>query len=218
MPRMALVTGLLALAAVLAAGPVPADVVYNSFGPGDTYLTSGGWLIAGSAVSGTGTVKAAAMPFVPTADYYFDSLDLVLARFSGPNIVKIALMSDNANAPGLEMESWTLTNAMGGPSGAVVHVNSASNPQLSSSLQYWVAAFPGDSYTYAKWLPSSTGTVSSVALGDDGNWTLLCRTPGAFRVTGHPGSPEIPEWSSLMLVLAGGLSLAAVRMRRKARP
>jgi len=217
MPRMAIVTGLPALAVALAAGPMSADVVFNSFGPGNTYLTTGGWVVAGSAVSGTGGVKAAAMLFVPTADYYFHSLELVLAGYSGPNIVKIALMADGGNVPGLELESWTLTNAMGGTSGALVHVNSTSNPLLSNNTNYWVAAFPVDNYTYAKWLPNPTGMVSTLALGDEGDWTLLCRAPGVFRVVGHPGSPEIPEWSSPMLALAAGLPLGVARMRQKTR-
>ena len=90
--------------AVLITAAVQADVIYNNFGPGDTYYLGNGWLVAGPD---TGTSQSVAMPFTPSGSYTLDTATVAVGHINGTNSFDLALYDDASGLPGAALETWT---------------------------------------------------------------------------------------------------------------
>src|ERR1043165_2787368 len=101
-------------AALLALGlamPVRGDILYNNFGPGDSYQTGIGWTIS-EASSPVGTTFTQGDSFTVAGSGNFDlpSVTISLQHVLGPNADTLCLYDDAAGLPGASLECWSLSN------------------------------------------------------------------------------------------------------------
>ena len=69
-------TGVLVVLLLGGAAAAKADILFNDYGPTDTYNTNNGWTVAGSAVPGS---NAPAMEFTPLMTEAVSSVDFGLS-------------------------------------------------------------------------------------------------------------------------------------------
>jgi hypothetical protein len=92
-------------------GNARASVIFNDFGAGNSYSTTGGW-----AVFGTGR-GAQTMPFMPVDNFTLTQIDVTLfGNGSAPTAATLTLNSDNGGVPVTILVTWTLNNLPTGPS------------------------------------------------------------------------------------------------------
>src|SRR5262249_50724137 len=117
------------------AGPTRADVIFNNFGPYDSYDPQSGFLV------GTSLSVQEAMAFTPLGgSFTFDRLEIALGLSRGPNLIDVSLTTSVDGAPGQILESFRFVNAMG-PFGLLndpLVADSVLHPLLSEGEQYWI--------------------------------------------------------------------------------
>jgi hypothetical protein len=202
---------------------VRADVIFNNFGPGDTYLTESGRVVG--AAGPTGDVQDVATAFtVADGNFTLDQITLAVSLQSGLNQLDVTLAaSDGGGLPGTTLETFHFANAMGplGSNNPPLVANSTLHPLLSEGMRYWVIASASGA-TSAAWNFNSTGGIGLTAGRTNGGpWSLDNVQPlqGALRVSGTPGPgpepPAVPEPSALALLAAGTLGVGAWRCARR---
>jgi len=125
-----------ALAWAMFASPAPATapiVVYNSFGPGNSYNTGIVWGITGASTSYG--YRGQAEFFVPSASGNLSSITLPTYRQSGSGRSNFFVAEDNGFSPGAILESFlnTANNAHG-----LLTLSSVSQPLLTAGARYWL--------------------------------------------------------------------------------
>lgn len=174
-----------------------ADIVYTTFGSGNSYDTTGGVVISGTN-NGAGYF-AQANQFAPTGTYTLDSVSVPIFGQDG---ISILIAADASGKPGTTVEN--LGSITPGNTLSINTINSSSRPLLTAGLNYWLILEPTD--------PGS---------GIDGGWSFSTpSTPPGERKTSPTGSwvtspfggeafeidgTAVPEPSSFFL-----LGLAAV--------
>ena len=142
------------------------QLLYTSFGPGESYRAPGfevgagqSWLLSGN----NGAIDA--MAFIPSTTCPFWRVDFSMrydellraslsnggvTNFFGPPDLNIQLTADDGGLPGSVLESFQLSNVLGGISApGVFSVCSVAHPVLNQGEQYWcgfrgkVNAIPG---------------------------------------------------------------------------
>ena len=206
MRQIALSLALLVLL-VSGANSARADVIYNNFGPGDSYNHSIGWTV------GLGFGRGEAFPIVPTSDFNLDTVTVAVGYVSGPNAVDVSVTTDVGGVPGAALETFHLTNL--GPFGneTPVTATSTSHPLLPAGQSYFVTVTALDS-TWEAWSWSLIDLSHPGAELINGRWTPDNGTSGAFRVTGTMASP-VPEPASCVLLGMGALGLVGYGWRRR---
>jgi hypothetical protein len=172
-----------ALAVLVGANPsARADVIYDNFGPGDTYTTTTGWTIGtppGNPFWEQGD------PFTVSGSYTLTQITVAAGYVLGPNVYVVWLMDDAGGVPGNIIEEFDFSDlgSFGSNNAPLVGV-SALNPTLEDGNQYWlVASTSGD--TWSAWNWNSTGDTGDHAFRTDGgDWSVSTNTRGAFRVEG----------------------------------
>jgi hypothetical protein len=198
---------------VLAAGQARADVLYNNFGPGDSYQTGNSWIIG--RFPGTSITWVQGDPFrVTGGDFTLDRLTLALSWVAGPNEADVQLRADAGGLPGATLESFHFSNLGNfGNNNPPVAANSLLHPLLSAGAQYWVTASASD-LTDIAWNLNSTGDRGPHAQSQNGGpFSLVDSDRGAYRVEATP-SP-VPEPGTLLLCGIGGLGLLGYRWGRR---
>lgn len=202
-----------------------AGVVFNTFGPGDTFNPLVGNTAAWIQTTTFGKGVAAAFS-VNGGNYVFDSVTVAL-DFNGPNSkMNLLILQDSAGAPtGALVE--TVTSDLGAVSNMaqVVTLDSSLHPVLANGARYWLVLEPPasnltgseDDAVY-NW--NSSGFFGPKGIRDfdfvSGNWLPWAvnsngRLP-AFRIEGT----LVPEPSALWLLL-GGVGWLGLRGWAKAR-
>jgi hypothetical protein len=157
-----------------------ADVIFNNFGPGDTYQTDWGWTL--SLGSPIGADFDQGDPFKPSGiDFYLDNIELAVGLVLGPNELDVWLMSDNSNKPGTIIESFHFSGAMGtfGEFNPPLSMNSVFHPLLEENTQYWLIASTTGPDEWAAWNWNSIGETGTHALRQDlGPWNIYTDTQG----------------------------------------
>jgi hypothetical protein len=167
---------------------VLADVVFDNFGPGDSYQTDQGY--------GIGTV-----PPVPDADlapgegfrvsrgtFQLTSIELALSFFKGSvNAVDVQFRADDGGVPGAILESFHFTDLEPfGIDHPLVVAESVLQPLLEEKATYWVTASASE-HTLAVWNKNSTDEVGQHAISMNGTPFVVYKgLQGAFRVNGDP--------------------------------
>jgi hypothetical protein len=197
-----------------------ADVVlYNTFGPGQTYNHNLGDVVSGSTGHMTFGYSAVAQNFTPTQTA---NLSQVVVGFGsgglGPLDLDFFVTSDAGGLPGSTVENlgkWTVIG------GQPLTLNSAAHPVLTAGTSYWLTLQVDDPKTslYTFWGQSSPASIGSVAGKNSPNvaWGLLPSpsTQDAFAIQ---GTVAVPEPSSFFLLGAtAAVGWGGWRWRRQRR-
>jgi hypothetical protein len=202
------------LLALLAASPTQADVVFDSFLPGDDFQTEGFLSVANDPILLFGFVVGndadwARAFVVPDQDYELDAIEVPLLLLSEVadctgtgcvNDVEIILHEDDPSVssgrPGNELERIPLDGVLseGGVStgrGSVVTALSSLHPVLQAGQRYWVEVSAGIEGSPARslvlWHMGAEGDVLTQAdQMDEGTWLNRSAGSAAMRVYGMP--------------------------------
>lgn len=166
-----------------------ADVLYSTFGPGQSFGNSG-WLVG----SGFSYNQQIAAPFTSSFDAILDSIDFAVDYDSGPNQLTVDLVYDDSGLPstdpGKVIESFNLTNLS--PLPTIYTAYSLLNPLLKGSIQYWVVLKTDDRTTRLWWNPNNIG-ITGFAFSNPLAGISWCyyrdKTP-AFDIKGSAAVPD----------------------------
>ncbi len=193
--------------ALLAAAPASADaILFNSFGPGDPFSTSGAFFgFEAGEEGGPDFLFARAFPFVPNATATLSSLELPLEfPFSFTDgALQVNVYASNAGLPTALLESFAGSSSQTGR--AIMQFDSTLHPLLSAGATYFVEATV-TGIADGLWFVSSTpsGEGPDVLRINNGPFQIAGGTRDfqtAFRVNGNLATT--PEPASVLLLLTG---------------
>jgi hypothetical protein len=197
------------LALLLLSSTAKADIIFNTFGPGDSYNTGVGWTLGVP-----GLYQDVGLAFTPAGNTYtLDRLVLALGWVTGTNAVDVSLMTAVGGLPGSVLETWHVTNLPTfGAGGPPITMDSVLHPFLEEGTQYFVvSSVPLGESTWAAWNWNIAGTIGPLAYRQNGGaWSAFTDVQTALRAEGSP----VPEPSTLSLLSLGVVSLLARRWRR----
>jgi hypothetical protein len=182
--------------------PVSPVVVFNSFGPGNTYLTTVGWGVSGASTSGG--YRGQAEWFVPDISGDLDTIQLAMFRSQGSGLSNIYLSGDNGGIPGTILESFLNVFSPGG----LLTLNSTIQSFLQAGDKYWISAQPADSTTVSGWYENNQDYTPGFAFErSPGGWSAFTDTAhsppsGVMRVSVTP-VPESLGFSIVGLTFLG---------------
>lgn len=167
-------------------------VVFTTYAPGNVYNTSGSYTVGSGFIEGN--------LFQPSLTGVLKEIDFALSNLSGSPNVNIQLLTDNNNAPGTLIESYTVTATTPFPStGVVVPALSTVRPILDAQKAYWLL-LSSDSASNNPWYFNSVGAtgmryVNGIVTPDS--------VMATFSVVDDPLlAPEPSSFFPLLLVLA----------------
>lgn len=82
-----------------------ADVLFDNFGPGDTYALDRGQTLAYGGPLGGDVYEAAAPIVVTGGDYYLNRAEIAILHNWGPDLVFADIRADDGGAPGAVLET-----------------------------------------------------------------------------------------------------------------
>jgi hypothetical protein len=184
----------------VSATPAPADVLFDNFGSGDSYVVDTGWSVAWGVDFGVDLDQAAVFD-VTGGDYFLDTIEIAIGHLFGPNLLFIDLHTDDAGVPGAVIDSTTISD---------VHPFGMFNPPLAADFggdvmleegeSYWVAISTVNDHAWFAWNYNVTGDLGLRADREDlGPWDPTSGDPrGAFRVNATP-VPAAPTLAALAM-------------------
>jgi hypothetical protein len=192
----------IALAGIVVTTPAQV-VVFNSFGPGNTYNSGIVWAISGASISGG--YRGQAEFFTPGISGYLSSILLATYRESGGSgYSNFYIAQDNGSGiPGTILESFTnIQNANG-----LLTLNSTVQPLLQAGTEYWLCDEPTADNSYNGWYENNQGYANGFAF-ERSEWSWAAIPPpapssGVFRVSVTP-VPE-PSVTGLATLCVGCL-------------
>ena len=175
-------------------------VVFDSFGAGNSYLTTVVWAVSGASTSGG--YRGQAEWFVPGISGNLSSITLATLRISGSGRSNFFIAEDNNGVPGAILESYG--NVLNTASGLLT-LNSSSQPMLQAGLTYWVCDEPADATSLTGWFQNNQSRTNGFAF-ERSPWSwqgITSHAPpsGVMRVSLVP-IPE-PGIAALMSVALG---------------
>jgi hypothetical protein len=160
--------------AVLSGSSANAAVVYNNFGPGDTFLASG--------VSVT-TFQNVGVPFVPSANATVTDITIAFQTNSAVVNIAFSICSNASGHPGTALATVYIPTT-GGATAQTYHATFASPPTLTAGTMYWVKAAPGPgpSAVSQLWLQNTTGAGGYSETLPTGAWASVNGLTPALRL------------------------------------
>lgn len=167
-------------------------VVFTTYAPGNVYNTSGSYTVGSGFIEGN--------LFQPSLTGVLKEIDFALSNLSGSPNVNIQLLTDNNNAPGTLIESYTVTATTAFPStGVVVPALSTVRPILDAEKAYWLL-LSSDSASNNPWYFNSVGATGMRYVNGIITPDSIMAT---FSVVDDPLlAPEPSSFFPLLLVLA----------------
>jgi hypothetical protein len=180
--------GFAAAGILLLAASADAQIIFDTFGPGDTYNQSAGFAVAGPASSANNTFESAAQ-FVAAVSGAIQQIDFGLTM-SGGGPVNVFLYGDAAGAPDnltqILLGSVTPTEAFGSTNHSIVSLIPAGEVDVIQGTTYWLVLKPGNDTVRDTWNRSlGSSGVQDVSL-DDMSWIQANTTLAAFEITAVP--------------------------------
>jgi PEP-CTERM motif len=195
-----------------------ADVVYDAFGPGNTYDTSAGQSVTGPT-SGFPNQMTQALRFnTGSFSGTLSSIQIPLQSFSfGPTAsnMTVSLFSNTGSQPNSIIESLS-TITVPQNSNQVYTSNASGSTVLTASTDYWIVV-GGLTDTWGGWQNRSVGIFngSMASQTNGGAWgNFSTGRVMAARVNGVNAAPEPGSLALLSLGALGSLGIA-IRRRRK---
>lgn len=186
------------------------DVIFNNFGPGNSYDISTGWTLSDGAPVNVDWDQGDAFT-VSGGNYFLDHIDLAISLVAGQNRIFIDVYTSIGGLPGVLIDSAVIEDQMGtfGDDNPLIVALFDGSTVLNDGEQYFVTAST-DSNSWAAWNLNSVGDVGLHTFRKNlGDWAAGDNVRGAFRVKGTlvpaPG----------VLALLGVAGLAARRRRRR---
>jgi exosortase sorting signal-containing protein len=175
-----------------------ADVIYTTFGPGDTYDTSSGWSIGGVGVMSQG------LQFTPASGGTVQTIEIAAFQVAGGTDLNVSLMTDAAGQPDSVLETVQI-----GPFAAIPSIQSASSvikPLLNSGTKYWLVVSPINASDDFGWNRNVTlPPAPNAQRSGTAPWVLFSDFQGAMRITGATPTgvavPTLSTWGMVMLAL-----------------
>lgn len=211
----------LASAAVAASGTAAsADVLYSNFGPGDTYDLVFGWTLSFGGPLGGDVFEDAVAFNVSGGDYLFDTAEVAVNHFWGPDLVHFNLHADDDGVPGAILDS---TSASGvtppGEHNPPMVADFGGDTLLQDGQTYWLALRTDETDAHLSWAFNIVDDFELRAWQlNQGPWNPVYGEPGTdsergvFRINGT----LVPGPGGLALLAIAGLACRGRRPRRRA--
>ncbi len=190
--------------------PASADVLYSNFGPSDTYDLEFGWTLSyGGPLAGDAFEDAVAFT-VTGGDYYFDSADVAVNHFWGPDLVHFNLHADDGGVPGTVLDSTSASGVIAsGTQSSPMTANFGSDIILQNGQTYWLALRTAEEDAWLSW---AFNVVDDFGLRawqvNNGPWNPVMGSPGTdsergvFRINATP----VPAPGVLALLAIAGIT------------
>ncbi len=196
--------------------PVRAGIIFDTFGPNDSYNAS-----TAASIGGPGAPVA---PFIQGVGFVagdsgmLSQLTLSLYLLQGSNEVDVWFMNDGGGKPGAILEAFNLTNILENSSPFIeapppVSLNALGSVPIYAGSRYWVVASAPQADTWALWGWKLDGIAASDVdkaqrRPGDADWTVVDDQGfAALRVT------TVPEPSTVVLLVLAVLLLVLTNGR-----
>jgi hypothetical protein len=196
-------------------GAASADVLYSNFGANDIYDTTYGWTLAYGGPLGGDIYEDAAAFTVTGGDYFFNSAEVAVSRFWGPDIVYFNLHADDGGIPGAVLDSTSASGTVApGTLAPPMVADFGGDFVLQDGQTYWIALRTEETDAHLSW---AFNVVDDFGLRawqlNNGPWNPAYGDPGTdsergvFRINGT----IVPTPAALSLLALAG----AARIRRR---
>ena len=189
-------------------------IVFDNFGPGDTYDTGGWWFgnyTGGSVIGGA--------DFTPSQSGVIGDIWTGMSSSVRPATITMSLYTDAGNEPGTVLWSQTFVDAVD-DWGSVTHLAVTSGPTITAGTLYWlIGLVPSEITNTVSWWQNVIDDKGIHAQSSDGGATWSVNTNPdldreTFRIGLDDGDP-IPLPGTLFLILTGGGVIAVSGRRRR---
>ena len=134
------------------AGAASADVLYSNFGPNNGYDLVYGWTLSYGGPLGGDAYEDAARFTVSGGSYFFDSAEVAVSRFWGPDIVHFNLHADDGGSPGAVLDSTSASGTVTpGTLGPPMVANFGGDVVLEEGRSYWLALRTEETDAHLSW-------------------------------------------------------------------
>jgi hypothetical protein len=196
------------LALTLLATPAHADIVFSTFGPGDSYDPDEGLGIQGADNEFRLPSLSQGFAFSPSSTVNLSQIQVAFFGNDDPAISRFGLELHAADASG---NIGSLLESFGGliaPSDPdIFKVDSLLHPTLTAGSQYYLIAVAGDARAFIGW-DYSFPTVNGRIYQDAGG-TVTYRDNDTLPAALITGISSVPEPSALVLGSSGAMVILA---------
>ena len=195
-------------------------IVFNTFGPGDTYNQGAGYAVAHTP---PGLTESAAQ-FTAGVSGNLTTVDLGLtyAPAFTPEPVNVFLYGNVSGAPDNANQTLlgtaTPTSAFLTTNNSVISFNVAGTVSVTMGATYWLVLKPAVSGEFDVWnssLPPVIGTLG--ASYNDSTWNDSAAVLPAFRLSALSATSAVPDSGGTILLLLGSVLTLFVLQRIKLR-